>query len=224
MRLRILCYEPTSRLKTTSVLIEKLKREHTSLKSVQDIAGARIVVDGDRAAQDDVVKAVVEAFGDSSKPVRVRDRRAEPSHGYRAVHVVATVLGLPVEIQIRTVTQDQWAQMVERLGDQWGRGIRYGEPPPDPDRVELGQLTRAKLWALVQALAERIDDVERMASSFVRLDVRMRRLEEPTQDEEDEQIAMRQDLAALKADYRTAEEMLKRALHLFAEATASLAP
>ncbi len=43
-------YKPTSRTKTTSVLIEKLRREHSSLKSVQDIAGARIVVDGDRDA------------------------------------------------------------------------------------------------------------------------------------------------------------------------------
>lgn len=231
-RLRVLRYEPTSRLKTTSVLIEKLQREHTSLKSVQDIAGARIVVDGGRDVQDDVVAAVVEAFDDGSKPPRVRDRRAEPSHGYRAVHVVAMVLGLPVEIQIRTVAQDQWAQMVESLGDKWGRGIRYGEPPPDPDRVELGDVTRAALWDLVQGLAERIGTVETMAGRLARLEVavekiqvereRIRQLGALPQDKEDQLNASLQDLNVLKADHTTAEETLKHALDVISQATAAL--
>jgi hypothetical protein len=33
---------------------------------------------------------------------------------------------IPVEVQIRTDLQDSSAQIVERLGDRWGRGLRYG--------------------------------------------------------------------------------------------------
>lgn len=125
-------YSPTSRTKTTGVLIDKLRREHSSLKSVQDIAGTRIICD-DRDEQDDIVARVVAAFADGSRPPKVKDRRQAPSHGYRAVHVIGTVEDLPVEIQVRTGRQDRWAQIVESLGDRWGRQIRYGESPPQPD-------------------------------------------------------------------------------------------
>ncbi len=33
------------RVKTTGTLVEKLRREHTSLKSMQDIAGIRVICD-----------------------------------------------------------------------------------------------------------------------------------------------------------------------------------
>jgi hypothetical protein len=39
---------------------------------------------------------------------------------------------VPVEIQVRTALQNGWAQAFERLGDEWGREIRYGEPLRDP--------------------------------------------------------------------------------------------
>jgi hypothetical protein len=45
------------------------------------------------------------------------------------VHVIATVEGRPVEIQIRTRLQHQWANLFEKFADIVGRGIRYGEPP-----------------------------------------------------------------------------------------------
>lgn len=59
-RLRALGYQPTSRTKTTGVLIDKLRREHSSLKSVQDIAGTRIICE-DRDEQDEIVGEVVRA-------------------------------------------------------------------------------------------------------------------------------------------------------------------
>jgi hypothetical protein len=36
--------------------------------------------------------------------------------------------GFPVEIQVRTRLQHEWAELFEKLADQLGRGIRYGEP------------------------------------------------------------------------------------------------
>jgi hypothetical protein len=165
-RLRALGYAATSRTKTTGVLIEKLRREKSSLKSVQDVAGARIVCDGDRDLQDETVAAVVSAFSDGTRAVKIRDRRVEPSHGYRAVHIVVSVQDLPVEIQVRTKAQDQWAQIVESLGDRWGRGIRYGQPPPAPETVLIktpsATITRGELWQLVTGLSDAIHALEQL--------------------------------------------------------------
>lgn len=81
--------EPTGRpAKSTSSLREKLNRESIRLVQVQDIAGCR-VVEVDVVEQDRVVAALRAALGDAT----VIDRRATPSYGYRAVHVVAKVSG-----------------------------------------------------------------------------------------------------------------------------------
>jgi ppGpp synthetase/RelA/SpoT-type nucleotidyltranferase len=157
-------HRPTSLVKSTSTLVDKLRRV-TSFKSLQDVAGLRIVLGdgGGRMEQDRVVAGVQAAFAAVGSPTRVIDRRSAPSHGYRAVHVIVTHDGLPVEVQIRTPLQDLWAQILERLGDAWGRGLRYGEPLEHPDkRVVDGfdGLTRADLVTLVQRVGEMIDDLE----------------------------------------------------------------
>jgi ppGpp synthetase/RelA/SpoT-type nucleotidyltranferase len=62
-KLEGLGYHPTTRVKTTTTLIEKLIREQSmKMKGVQDIAGARIVVEGGRLDQNAVVQQVVGAF------------------------------------------------------------------------------------------------------------------------------------------------------------------
>lgn len=157
-------YRPTSRVKSTTTLIEKLRRG-TSFKSLQDVAGLRIVVPdgGGRIEQDRIVTGVIRAFANLGSTSRVIDRRTRPNHGYRAVHVVVTHDGLPVEVQIRTPLQDVWAQIVERLGDAWGRALRYGEPVEAADRnvIEgLSGFTRADLLAQVQEASEMIDLLE----------------------------------------------------------------
>ncbi|MFC7273432.1 hypothetical protein ACFQS1_05515 [Paractinoplanes rhizophilus] len=124
----------TTRVKTRSVLIEKLRREHGMLLArVQDLAGARTVIDGGWTEQDGVVSNIVTHFHAwTGKAPKVVDRRVAPSHGYRAVHVIVFPDGVPVEIQVRTELQNYWAQIVERLADRWGRNIRYGADPENP--------------------------------------------------------------------------------------------
>ncbi len=123
--LREMGLEATSRLKTINTIIEKLRREKTRLAEMQDIAGLRIVFEVDLTKQDAIAKRIVDAF----PTARVIDRRRSPSHGYRAVHVIATLDEHPVEIQVRTQLQDLWAQAMERLADEAGRGVRYGGAP-----------------------------------------------------------------------------------------------
>ena len=180
-RLVTLGYEPTTRVKTTSVLIEKLQREHwMKLKGVQDIAGARIVADCDRPEQDAIVARIVEEFANAARPPKVKDRRADPSAGYRAVHVIVSVQDVPVEIQVRTWFQDRWAQMVESLADKWGRGLRYGEPPADAERL-VGSLTRGRLWRLLLEVSELLDGFERFAYADLRSEAEARHLFDGTE-------------------------------------------
>jgi ppGpp synthetase/RelA/SpoT-type nucleotidyltranferase len=104
------------------------------LSRVQDLAGARIMV-RDFAAQDACKDEVSQFYAGQGHACKVIDRRIDPRFGYRAVHIVVRIDEILVEIQIRTELQDSWAQIVERLADRWGRGIRYGQDPEHPDAL-----------------------------------------------------------------------------------------
>jgi len=49
-----------------------------------------------------------------------------PKYGYRAVHAIIRETHHRFEIQIRTIGQDVWANIVERLADHFGIEIKYG--------------------------------------------------------------------------------------------------
>lgn len=112
--------DQTARIKTIRTLHDKLRRQPTKLSRIQDIAGVRIVQEMDLIQQDVIVDALVREFPGA----RVIDRRASPSFGYRAVHVVVRIERCNCEIQVRTGQQHLWAEIVERLADVWGRQIR----------------------------------------------------------------------------------------------------
>jgi ppGpp synthetase/RelA/SpoT-type nucleotidyltranferase len=93
--------EPTGRpAKSTTSIADKLKRESIRLTQIQDIAGCRIIV-SDIAEQETVIQSITGLF---EQPT-VIDRRVNPSHGYRAVHVVVNHDGKLIEIQVRTSLQ-----------------------------------------------------------------------------------------------------------------------
>ena len=114
--------EPTGRpAKSTTSIIEKLRRETIRLSQMQDIAGCRLVVPN-VAAQNEVVERLKSVL---PKAVAI-DRRKQPSFGYRAVHIIATAGNKPVEIQVRTELQHLWAQFSERLSDVENPAVKYG--------------------------------------------------------------------------------------------------
>jgi GTP pyrophosphokinase len=123
--------EPTGRpAKSTTSIIEKLRRETIRLSQMQDIAGCRLVVE-DVPAQDSIVAQLKAALPDAV----LVDRRKQPSYGYRAVHIIAKVLGRPVEIQIRTELQHLWAQLSEKLSDVVDSAIKYGGGEPEVQMI-----------------------------------------------------------------------------------------
>jgi len=122
---RVVKIEPSGRAaKTDRSIVAKLRRESIRLSQIQDIAGVRIVVE-DLAEQDRVTSRIAGEF----QHVSVVDRRANPSHGYRAVHVIVRVNEKLVEIQIRSTLQHEWAQFSEALSDRFP-GLKYGEGHP----------------------------------------------------------------------------------------------
>lgn len=161
-QLAVLGYDATPRVKSTGTLVDKLRRQHTRLSQVQDLAGARFVV-RDRSAQDSAVSVICERFEATGCPCKVDDLREDDSYGYRAVHVIVQVGGIPVEVQVRTELQDSWAQIVEDLGDRWGRGIRYGQGPENPDatiQVAGRAFSRRQAMESLKVLSDYIDGVE----------------------------------------------------------------
>lgn len=151
----------TTRVKTTGTIREKLRREQgMGLKGMRDIAGVRLSGQFTRRGQDRLRDLLIAEFDGEARPPREIDRRATPSFGYRAVHLVVHVCGLPIEVQIRTQAQDSWAQTVERLGDTWGRGIRYGQPPEDPQLVVYGEVTREAMLGLMMELSDFLAEME----------------------------------------------------------------
>lgn len=159
------------RTKTRDTLLEKLRRSpEVKLPYVRDVAGVRIVGDMTLTDQRLLAQLLVAVFGG-----QIVDRLAEPQSGYRALHVVVTFAGLPVEIQVRTRAQHVWAEVFERLADRWGRQIRYGGPPDDPQApgaIDDGMSleARAELISQLQDLSLGwFDQVERTLNEIAAL-------------------------------------------------------
>jgi putative GTP pyrophosphokinase len=122
----------TQRLKELPTIQRKLVREHprVQLSTMEDIAGARAVV----PTIDDLRR--LEDRWTSTVPVQIVRHRdyieAPPASGYRAVHLVLRHASERlVELQIRTVLQNRWAQLVEELGHRLGVALKNGEGPPE---------------------------------------------------------------------------------------------
>lgn len=103
-------------------------------------------------------------------PVKT-DRRERPSYGYRAVHVIVYEDSTPMEIQVRTKLQDTWAQISEKLGDIWGRGLRYGQGPDQPDAPAFtgSPTTRAVVVAQLSVISEGIERIEILEVTLTQL-------------------------------------------------------
>jgi hypothetical protein len=116
--------------KTIGAILSKLVRERTRLWTMQDIAGARIVVPSP-GAQTHALSQVVSVF-DAERPRVTKDCREQPDqYGYRAIHVVVEMADRFAEIQIRTQPQQSFAQIVEKADEIMGFDLKHGQGPAD---------------------------------------------------------------------------------------------
>lgn len=133
--------EVTQRLKRLDTLIGKLAREQGNVTQMQDIGGVRAVLPSIRH-----VYVVRRRLLKSWTIIRERDYIEMPKEsGYRALHLVASRNGYPIEVQLRTISQDAWANVVEDAGRTLGVHFKFGAGSP---------AARSALTSLADALAE----------------------------------------------------------------------
>jgi ppGpp synthetase/RelA/SpoT-type nucleotidyltranferase len=190
--------EPTGRpAKSTTSIAEKLRRESIRLTQVQDIAGCRLIV-VNIAEQDRVVTNLVRHFIKTT----VVDRRAKPSHGYRAVHVIATIDDKAVEIQARTVLQQLWAELSEKISDTIDPAIKYGGGQKDIQGSLLEvSIIIAQQENLEPEILEVHQEIENALSSA-----------DLTDEERTATMGRKQRVVTLQARYEAAREDVLKAL------------
>ena len=70
--------------------------------------------------------------------IRERDYITQPkSSGYRALHLIVRRMGFPIEVQLRTISQDVWANQVENTGRQVGLDLKFGAGNEHLDSIFL---------------------------------------------------------------------------------------
>ena len=118
----------TQRLKRRSTVIDKLTREPMmEVAQMHDIGGVRA-----RLPTTGHLYAVSRRLRETWTIIRVRDYIAEPkSSGYRGLHVIVRREGYPIEVQLRSVLQDAWANQVEEDGRTIGVGLKFGAGEAD---------------------------------------------------------------------------------------------
>jgi hypothetical protein len=132
--------EVTQRLKRLDTLIGKLGRERGDVTQMQDVGGVRAVLPDLRHVYV-VRRRLLKSWG----IVRERDYIAEPkSSGYRALHLIVRRMGYPIEVQLRTVGQDAWANTVEETSRQIGVDLKFGAGDELSDSIFLAM---AELFA-----------------------------------------------------------------------------
>jgi putative GTP pyrophosphokinase len=130
--------EVAQRLKRLDTLIGKLGRERGNVTQMQDIGGVRAVLPSLRD-----VYVVRRRLLKSWVVIKERDYIAQPkSSGYRALHLIVRRTGFPIEVQLRTIGQDVWANQVEETGRQLGLDLKFGAGDAHFDSifVAMGEL------------------------------------------------------------------------------------
>ena len=167
--------------KSTTSISDKLRRESIRLSQIQDIAGCRLIVP-DIANQNSVVESLTSLF----ERTTVSDRRAKPSHGYRAVHVVVNSRDKLIEIQVRTELQHLWAELSEKYSDVIDPAIKYGGGDKNLQEILIASsLTIAQ----EESLETQIEDILASESS-------------PTVDDKSKLTQAREDLNLLRQKMR----------------------
>lgn len=113
----------TQRLKRLPTMIGKLERESKMrLSRMADIGGVRA-----KLPTLEHVNAVSRRLRKTWTIVRTRDYVGHPkSSGYRAIHHVVRRDSMLIEVQLRTVRQDAWANQVEEDGRLRGAELKFG--------------------------------------------------------------------------------------------------
>ena len=142
----------THRLKRFETIVGKLRRMNSRLSGIEDIAGCRVVLPTVREQRE-----VLERIRAELEVVHERDYQSRPrDSGYRALHVVVRAQGRPVEVQVRTMLEDRWANASEALAESIDPDIKNGGGPLEV-REMLVEISH--IYAEMDSLIERTTSI-----------------------------------------------------------------
>ncbi len=156
-----------SRMKTIPSIMEKLRKKQrtvsiaSAVENLYDIAGIRVVCS---YVQDVYTVANLLTSQDDVRVLATRDYIKHPKpNGYRSLHLILEVpvflqegrIGVPVEVQLRTIAMDFWASLEHSM-----RYKGQGEVPDDISRELLAASEDvAALDHRMQVLHDRIQQL-----------------------------------------------------------------
>lgn len=152
------------RMKRLPRIIQKLTRfPNMRLTQMQDVGGCRAVLPSQT-----VVQQVLAGIGKNWEVITVDDYVTNtPPTGYRAVHVIVRKDGVPIEVQLRTFGQQDWADEVERIDGLVPYALKDGEGPDEVleytrlladviVRIDAGELLDPQQAAALSELRSRV--------------------------------------------------------------------
>lgn len=132
--------EVTQRLKRLPTIVDKLDREpKMNLSRMGDVGGVRVRLP-DLESVERVTRRLLKTWRTVERPHRdyIDGPPGPQQSGYRGVHLILRKDGVRIEVQLRTVLQDAWANMVERASRD--EGVDYKSGRGAPERLELFRL------------------------------------------------------------------------------------
>jgi hypothetical protein len=135
------------RLKRKHQIVAKLKREKTRLAQMQDVGGCRAIV----TTPAEVIAAYDRIQRRSSPYYQIHTvsdyrTRGRSDTGYRALHLVILREERQIEVQLRTLRQQAWAEAVERAANRSGFDLKAGSGPAE--MIEFFRLASDAFHAL----------------------------------------------------------------------------
>ncbi|HET9592044.1 MAG TPA: RelA/SpoT domain-containing protein [Solirubrobacterales bacterium] len=119
------------RLKRMRTIADKLLREpEMRLSQMHDIGGCRALF----GSIEEMRAMILHLEHQKRWSIRrVRDYVAHPKSrsGYRAIHVIVEKAGLLIEIQLRTISQHAWAELIEGTDRRTDVGLKADRAPDD---------------------------------------------------------------------------------------------
>ena len=167
-------YFIAQRLKRKPQILRKLKRFSTRLSQLQDIGGARIIVDQNTGV-DEIVNFLKKQFdvSKSLKVIRLTDYRGKgrEDSGYRALHVILERDSYKLELQIRSKIQHYWAETIERTSIVYGHHLK--ELDGDPTVIKYFKLLSDLFYEIESgrkpsaALRTKVEDLRKQSEQII---------------------------------------------------------
>lgn len=112
------------------IAVKLIKQPRMRLSQMQDVGGCRAVLPNQEA-----VYSVLEGIRRNWDIITVDDYAEHPKPtGYRAIHPIVRRDERAIEVQLRTVGQQDWADEVERIDSRASYAAKDGDGPPEVRR------------------------------------------------------------------------------------------